>query len=271
MDPSDRESEPLSRTSPRLRWTEPEVAWPIALVAGFLGAYVGIAIPVPGMGMLVAVLAFAPLYLVLQRRGRVRLAAVLAAGWIFGVGAATCAAVLDSTFSRVAEVVPGAWRFRDGELAPWLSGGTGVEGSEWTRALRNAGILAGILAVARPSRGLLSLLALGGAATAVGAGVGWFVDLALEQGGEPALLALMAVPPHYAFLTLGAALLATVVADARPLFGGGRADGVREFDPHRRQLLAAGSVLAILGLALDPLLAARWGAWLGSTIGNIRW
>ncbi len=242
-------------------WEQPEVAWPAALLAGFIGTYIGISSGIPAMGALLATAFFAPLYVALLRKGRLRLAAVLAVGWIFAIGASAGGMVLEHAFYEVARAVPGAWRFRDGDFRPWV---LGEEPGAWSaRVLRNALVVAGLLAVARPSAGLASLFGLACVASMVGAGTGWYADIAAERGGEPLLHFLTGLPPHYCFLLVGSALAAGAIgAPGRSL----AASGLGGVD-RRRQIAVAGGSLLALGLLVDPLLVPSWGAWLAGSVG----
>ncbi|MEW6073195.1 MAG: hypothetical protein AB1726_11475, partial [Planctomycetota bacterium] len=65
--------EPVPAPRPPRRselWSSPELAWPLALFAGFAGTLLGVAVPLPGAAAAFATAAFAPLYLRLQARGR---------------------------------------------------------------------------------------------------------------------------------------------------------------------------------------------------------
>jgi hypothetical protein len=238
-------------------WTQPELAWPLALVAGFVGSTLGIRTGIPGTGALLALGLFSPLYLGLFGRGRIRLAALISIGWMAAVGAAAAGSVLDGSFNEVARACPGAHSFRDLEIRTWIEGER--SGPETWPLLRNLALTLLLLAAARPTRGFLTLLGLGVAASAVGCGVGWFAEAADTM--DPAMACLFGIPPHCVFVLCGVALSGVALAERRPWIpapGGG---------DQRRALIVAGLALAAAGLFLEPLLAATWGSWMAQAVG----
>lgn len=252
MSADGRPADPPPARGPGL--LQAEVAWPAALLAGFAGSALGVVSRVPGLGALLATAGFAPLHLLLVTRGRPRLAGVLATGWLFAVGAAACGAVMERGFHDVAGAVPGARAFLASDVRPWL------DGRAEPQLLRNAVVMAVLLAAALPTSGVATLLGLAAVASAVGACVGWYADGAAESAAEPLLLVLSGIPPHVAFAAVGGALLATAAAHARAEPPGA------EPDPRRRELVFAGAGLLLVGLALEPILAPVWGRWVAGAL-----
>ena len=239
------------------RWQQAEIAWPLALLTGFVGSSTGIMSGLPGVGPLAAMLLFAPLYLGLIHRSRTGLAALVSCGWLAGVGAAAAGAVLDDGFSSVAKSCPGAQNFRATEIMPWIeSASTEFPSGPPQSALL---VVLGLLLVARPTVGLMSLAGLALCASAIGAGVGWFATQVLSM--EPALACILGVPPQHAFSLAGMALLVAALADR------GRLRPFAEISDQRRNLMLAGVVLIALGILAEPLLSEAWGTWMSEAVG----
>jgi len=247
----------LVDSQPTPRWQEPEIAWPIAVLTGFLGSAIGAKLGIPLAGTLLPLLLFAPLYLALVIRHRLLLAALTSLGWLVAIGAGMAGAVLEASFDEVAAVSPGALAFRDAQIRPWLESGVGDPlGSPM---LIHFGLGLVVLLAARVSVGVLALGILAFTTTGIGAGLGWFATEALSM--EPVWACLLAIPPHRALAFAGLLGLTAALADRRPL------SPVAELTDHRRELLLAGAALFGLGILLEPLLVPGWGSWLAEAVG----
>ena len=239
------------------RWHQAELAWPLALLAGFAGSSIGIGTGLPGVGPLASMMLFAPLYLGLIHRNRTGLAALISLGWLAGVGAAAAGAVLDEGFAAIARSCAGATGLREVEFLPWLEGDR--SGPTNGSFLRNFYLGIGLLLVARHSIGLISLAGLAACASAVGASVGWFATEALSM--EPATACILGIPPHYAFLLAGLLMLVAVLSDRRRLLP------LSDITDVRRNLMVAGAALLVLGFLAEPLLSRAWGTWMSEAVG----
>ncbi|MFT5285799.1 MAG: hypothetical protein ACI8TQ_001967 [Planctomycetota bacterium] len=246
---------PLEPLGPR--WHQAELAWPIALFAGFAGSSLGVASGLPGVGPLAAMILFAPLYLGLIHRNRTGLAALISIGWLAAVGAAAAGAVLDEGFSAIARSCPGSIGLREAEILPWLEGDR--SGPASGTFLRNFYVGVGLLLVARHSIGLVSLAGLALCASAIGASVGWFATETLSM--EPATACILGIPPHHAFSLAGLLLLVAVLSDRRQLLP------LSEITDVRRNLMVAGAALLVLGFFVEPLLSRAWGTWMSEAVG----
>ena len=242
---------------PAPRWLEPEIAWPIAIFAGFLGSVAGIKMGVPGAGALVALICFVPLYRVMILRERTLAAALISIGWLAGIGGGAAGSVQESSFEAVAAVSPGAERFRDRQLQPWLAGEDRAAAERATLVTAAGGFF--LLLIARLSAGILSLAGLAVAVSAIGAGAGWFSTRAISL--DPAWACFVGIPPHNALAMAGFLLITAPLADRRPLFP------LRELDDVRRPMLLIGSALVGFALLLEPFLASAWGLWMSEALG----
>lgn len=244
-------------SAPAPRWQEAEIAWPIAIFAGFLGSAIGAKSGIPLAGTLLALALFAPLYLGLVFRQRTLLAALVSVGWLTAVGAGVAGSVLEGSFSEIATASPGALGFRDGQMLPWIQGEP--PGSVGAAVLINLGVSLLVLVVARFSVGLLSLAGLAFLVSGIGAAVGWFASEAISL--EPAWACVVGTPPHRALGFLGLLSLTAVLADRRPLLP------LRELGDSRRKLVLAGLGLLGVGVFSEPVFLSVWGSWLSEAMG----
>ncbi len=247
-EPAQPQYEPARRRG--LPWDQPEVAWALALAAGFAGTWLGIASKLPGLNALVATTLYAPLYLALLRRGRSGLAAFTSVSWCFGIVLAPLAAAHTDSFAAIAPRLLLARPYVDGELG-LLVGGSDVDVVGAT--LRNAVIAIVLIAVARPALGLGTLLGLALGVGTLGGGAAWFAERAVERGADPVAAALAGLAPFAVIQLLGLLLCAAALADPTPL---------RDLAGTRRRMLVAGGLLLLAGLAIQPAIAAPWGEWL---------
>lgn len=243
--------------APVPRWQLPEVAWPLAIFAGFLGSAIGITTGVPFAGAALATLLFAPLYLALVVRERTMLAALVSVGWLAALAGGAAGSVMESDFTGVALACPGAREFRDTQILPWLEGGS-VDPSASGPLLHLAGGLV-VLLLGRFSFGVLALGALAVVASSLGASLGWFAEQATSM--EPIWACLLGIPLHHALALIGLLALTTCLADRRRLLP------VGELEPARRRLLLGGAALFALGLVLEPFAVSAWGTWLAEAVG----
>jgi len=253
------DSPELANPLGNLHWSQPEVAWPIAMLAGFGGIWLGIETGLPGLGPGVAAIAFTPLFVLLLRRRRGRLAGILMLGWCVGVAAGAVGGVIQDGFPTVADALPGARWWQRTEVEPWLVGERPADPG--LRVGRNAIAVVVLLVLARPTLGLASIAALALGASAVGAAVGRFAERASADGGEPALWALSAVPPHYALAVVGLGLATAALAQPEPL------RPFAELSDRRRRMLVGGTAAALAGVVSEPVVAPVWGGWLATALG----
>ena len=244
-------------STPAPRWLEPEIAWPIAIFAGFLGSAIGAKSGVPTAGSFLAVALFTPLYLGLVFRQRPLLAALVSVGWLAAVGAGAAGSVLEGSFRDIAAASPGALGFRDAQILPWIQGEPA--GSVGSSVLTTVGASLLILIVARISVGILSLVGLALLVSAIGAAVGWFAREAISL--EPAWACVVGTPPHRALAFLGLLALTAALADRSPLLPLG------EIGESRRKMILAGLGLLGVGLFSEPIFVSVWGSWLSEAAG----
>ena len=234
-----------------LPWQQPEFVWAVALAAGFLGTWLGIASRVPGVGAILATTLYAPLYIVLLRRGKPGLAAFTSIAWCFGILLAPLAAARADSFAELAPRLLLARSYVDAELGPLVDGG-GADPIAAT--LRNAVLALAVVALARPALGLGALLGLSLLVGTLGGGAAWFSERAVRHGADPVASALAGIAPFAIAQLLGLLLCVAALADPAPLRG---------LAEPRRRMLVGGALLVLAGLAVQPALAVPWGAWLG--------
>lgn len=267
---SETPEEPGRRSTGRdflgaLSWERPEVAWPLALLAGFGGTWIGIAGGVSiavvggasGLAAVVAATLFAPLWWQLHARGRPGLAAFAACAWALGIVAAVVGAMAEWGVEAVEGGLPYAATHALLELEPLLAGDVDAGAELLPNVLRNLLLLLLVAALARPLRGLLALVPLAAGAGVIGSGAGR-VALRIEAD-DLSLAAASAIAPHLALGLAGALLVSAALADPHPL---------RPWDGRswRSRTLAAGVLLAVVGLLLEPWIAVGWGGWLGGRL-----
>lgn len=231
-------------------WQRFELAWPLAIVAGFGATWAGLALGFPGAAAILATALLAPSYVAQLARGRRVQAAVLALLWTLGIVGAVVGVTLEGSLEPVLDALPGARLLVASEL------GASAATSPLATLPRNLGVVALVLILARPGWGLLALLAsalLAGALAGVAAS--WSVE-AVEAGWSPSLAALAGLPPHLLLalvaLFLGAAALAE--PGLAPRF---------PFTELRRAMLWSAVGLAAVALGLQGWLVESWHGWLG--------
>ena len=247
------ERDPIEPPARRgLPWDQPEVAWALALAVGFGGTWIGLATRLPGLNVLVATLFYAPLWVVLLRRGRSGLAAFTSISWCFGMLLAPLAAARMDSFAAIAPRLLLARPYVDAELGLLVGG---ADADPVGATLRNAVIALVLVTAARPALGLGTLLGLALCVGALGGGAAWFAERAVERGADPVTAALAGLAPFSVVQLLGILLCAAALADPAPL---------RDLAGPRRRMLFAGGLLLLAGLAVQPAVAAPWGEWLST-------
>ena len=243
---------PAAPRARRFPWNQPEVAWPLALAAGFVGTWLGLLTGVPGLAQVVATAAFAPLYVRLLGRGQVLLAGWTSVAWMLAIAAAVAGVALGGSDQEVR----GLLLVSDPALLGSLGLGDGSGPS--TRALRLAWHLAGLLVLlvlARPLRGVLGLGVVGlfvsgvsGAATAVAAEAGGTIDplRACFLGWSPGLLLGLA----------GASMACAAVAAPGTLLP------LSDLPRGRRRQLEGAVLAGAAALFFEPLYTPLWELWL---------
>jgi hypothetical protein len=239
-------------------WAEAELAWPLALGAGFVGAALGRSSGVQLAAPMVAALGLLPLaqrLLALERRA---LFALCAVGWALGVYAGSLALALSLPGrDEPALLLEGLFGRELGFLAGTRSAPVGAgPGGPWVPLA----LALALAAAARPAAGLLLWLGAGWILDGLAAGALPWVRLAVERGVSPAAAAVMALPPHLA-LTLAGTLVA-----AGALAGRGPVLPLSDLPPARRILLVAGSGLGVLGALARPLALPAWSAWIAASL-----
>lgn len=252
-EPSQRAPEPGSSDLSLPRWESLEVSWPLALAAGFVGAWIGTRSGIPGAPELAASALFGPLFLAHVLRGRAVLAGLLSVGWVVALGAALMGSVYEAGWLELSRVLPLAEWFLEVSVRPLLA--DPAQGISW----RSVAVLWTLVLVtalaARLSRGILALPLLAAGAGAI-AGAGAWVAVRVETAGDPLFAALTAVPPHVLLPLVGAALLAAGTADPPR--------GLDELDRPGQSLRMGGLGIALLGGLFAPTVARLWAQSAGS-------
>jgi len=247
--------------APTPTWAVPEAAWFLALVGGFAATWAGAMTGVPGVAALLAG-AFATFYqAALHRRnahgaaGMAAGAAILGAlvgaiGLVLELGPGGAARALPLAETYVTQAIEPLYRADYAGRPPSGAGGPG-------QLLAAVVVLAVALASARATRSLVPLLA--AALVAGWLGIAGATAAAVATPGEThVLLSLHSVPPWALLQLVGVVLTASVLSSGAPVFP------LAELDRPRRRLLAVGAPALLLGLVLQPLIAAPWGAWVSS-------
>ena len=263
MEPREGSFEPLETEGDVPWWTRGELAWAAALAAGFLGSWLGLFLPIPGLAALLALSALAPLHLDLLRRRKRGLLALGSIAWALGILAAVVGVVHEAPepLSWLG-IVPGADSLRACEFARAVAhpgptepvGGPGSLASlgAWDGLGRDALWLLLVAALARPLGGLLALglmaLYLGALGTALGSS-----GFAAETSG---LDVLSHVPPHLALVGVAGAGLVAGLAEERAL------SPIGPLEPPRWRLVMAGLGVGLLGLLARGLVSGPWSAGL---------
>lgn len=237
-----------------------EWAWPQSLLAGFLGTWLGLQIPFPGMAVVAAILGFLPIFVkhVGPRDGRFGL--LLALGWLGGGFGAYLGTVLEGGMGEFFARIPLANLYLGLGVEAWASESPG-SAPTWAPLARLA-LWGAPLLWARRVRGLLFLpcVATGMGSLALGS-----ARLALErvQGGGDALTScFLAVPPFALLQMMGAVVTGLALADPGPLWP---LSGVERW---RRWALCGGPLALLLGAFVDATLASTWAGTLGVRLGE---
>jgi len=251
----------LAPSGQRPAWARGDLAWPLALLAGFGGTWAGLATGAPWAAPLLALLLLAPVHLTFVRLGQPGVAAALGMGALVGVGAAIVGAALEGASSELPSALP---------LAPWLGSEATrlVAGGDAWRPLRatlfHAAAFGAALATARLSRGLGPLLV---AILMVGAsalGVGELAARAVAAGGSPLVSLLLAWPPPGVVELAAIALCGAALAGDPAQGDRGQGDRGRE---GRRALLLGGLLLELAALLAWAFAAEPWGRWAAQALG----
>jgi hypothetical protein len=229
------------------RWSEPEIAWPLAISCGALGVAAGEASGLIGGGALAALVLGAPLVHALSARGLALRATAALGGWVLGVAGASAGFALERGAPAMDAVLGARTDLARFEEA-LRSGAGAASASPLALALGGAAILALALA---PRLALLAPLAL--TAALAGAHAGWAAVQADAAGREPIFALALGLPLE---LVLALALL----IGAWHARGATRAPGA-----WRRWTPWAAGAAASLALAA-PLERLRWH-WLAPWVG----
>ncbi len=235
--PAEAGPAPAAEPRPVLRWFNTELAWPLAVAAGFVGTLLGLSSGLTGAGAVLALAAFLPLHLGLLRRERRILVALCGCAWLVAVSAA----IVGSGLEHAPEDVLAQWPF-----GAQLSAALERPDATLARDLVGALLLLGAMRIGRGSLGLFLCVLLGGAAVA-----GRLAGLDLPTGGEdwnPAAVVLAAWPPHLLLALCGAIVAGAVLADGRAVLP------LSVLGEDRRHVLAAGAGILVMGLAIGVLL-----------------
>lgn len=232
-------------------WTRDELAWPLAILLGFGGAWSAQAVSQPWLAIALPAALFVPLQASLAARGRIGLAAWISLGWLAGIAGASAGGVLEA--DRVADrpEVVGAAHYASFFAVPSSTATSPAAGPAWVAWHAAAFGLA--LVLGRASRGALglALVAFGGGTLASAVTVAAFP--AIEAGVAPLWAALVATPPHLA-LELGALAMASVATGA-PSGSDARGKALR------RTVVLGACVVEVFCLAGGAWWGEVWGAW----------
>ena len=254
--PRGREPDPAPGTPARPRafhWTQPEVAWPLALFMGFVLALGPATLRLPLVGPVLAALAMAGMHQALLRRGKAGAAAFAVGAWTLGLTLGVAAAFLDG------EGLPGARALSPLEPLPLVDGLYGVAGVGIERPVLDpvgrialAGLVAAwIWVTARSLAGFPALAGLALICGEAGAGAGRAARALIGAGEGEFPAVLLGVGP---FLLLELAGLACIL--------GGRAGAApwihRDLVARLGRVSLAGAVLVLAGGAARVLAGARW-------------
>jgi len=230
-------------------WAQPEWAWPLAILAGFAGTWVGLQVQLPGVPESVSCAAFAPLYLALLSRRGARLVALLAFGWVVGMAGAVQGAVLDDQVENVRSALPLGGSYRALGLDAWLEPAA-------RRAVHPIPIVCAWIvvtpALAWVSRGILSLLSIAMATGAVMAAAADWALRAVLAGSGPLTAAVACTSPMATVEIAGVILASSAAAAWRIPAPGPVLRG-------RRLMFWGGMVLALGTAAAESWLGPYWG------------
>ncbi len=245
---------PRASAPGRISWSSPELAWPLSIAAGFIGTFLGVQSGFPGAPALIAAAAFSPVFVRLLARRRVGVAFLSSAAWMVGIIAALVGVTVEGDGRMVAEAVPLATAFAAAEWSvPDGAVGTAFVGD----LVRNLVVFVGLLALARPYAGVLSLLLAAYVIDLLGAGVASFAERMAAESWSPSYSAIVGSPPHLV-LPLVAALAALCVIAAP-----GRLLPLSSLRGTRRRLFLGGTIVGLGVLLLAPVLAPLWQRTLG--------
>jgi len=231
-------------------WRRFELVWPLSIVAGFAGTWLGLRTGLPGVATVLALAAFVPLYLAEMRAGQRFHAALLGALWSLGIIGAAVGEALQRPPAEVLAGFAGGAPFVQAELA-FRDGGPVL-----ATLSRNALIVGGLFVLARPAWGLVSLAGSGVLAGLLGSVALTCAGEAVQGGLAPSLAALAGIPPHLFLALVGVQLGLAALAEPGLV--------AREpFTDLRRALLWSAVGLAGLGLGLQGLWIRAWQEWLG--------
>ncbi len=237
----------------RASWARAEVAWPLALLAGFGATWAGLATGVPSVAPILAMLCLAPIHLTLVRLGRPVAAALLGLGGLAGAAGVVVGAVLEGAAEELLPVLPLA-SILGREIPVLVHGEPGWQAGQ--AGLLRAAVFVVALAGARVSRGLVPLVVAFAAVGATAWGVGRVAAPAVAAGANPIASVLLAWPPQ------GAAELAALL-----LCGAALAGGAQDGRERRRSLLVGGLGLELAALLAWVLAAESWGRWAAHALG----
>ena len=231
-------------------WTQPEIAWFLAVAVGFSAAWVGAIASIPGAGGIIAAICAVVFQFVLLRRGLYGTAGMAAVAVALGVALAAVGLVGEGGLSKGGSPFPLAAYYVTQVIRPLLDGDSG---GVWLATALSAVAATVLLLLARPTQGLVPLVAGTLAAGALGAAG---AEAGRPGEGIPAVLdGLQSIPPWGLLQLAGVLLLQVVLAGPEPVFP------LEELRQPRRRVLATGLALLGIGLFMQPLAAEAWAAW----------
>ncbi len=258
MEPRDPEPVPPGSASPAPDgpfWARVELAWPLSLLAGFGGSWVGLLVGVPGAAALGAFLAFLPVHNLHCGGGNPRFSALLGLGWAVGILGAILGSALEGGADGIGASLPLSSLFVERGVVAWF-GGPGADA-----AAARAGVWVLPLLLARPARGLAFLLLFALAVGAAGAGAGWVSARAAGAGVSPLSACALGLSPFLLLEVSGTLAVGLALAEPLPL------RPFRALGPWRRGALGLGAAAIALGIVLEVTLAEPWAAWVDASAG----
>ena len=246
---------------PAPRWTEPEVAWPLALLAGFAGTWAGLSTGIPGTAAVLATLGFAALHAGLLTRGLGHRAALSTLGWLGGIAVAVAGVSMEQGLPSTITGLPFARVWAALRYDPWLveGGPRGVDAWPLAGAALALALPALLTLTARLGAGILALLGLALATGAMAGSSGPLAVALVERGWHPLQAVGLSWPPHTLAVLAASALWISAAAARRP-WDASSAD--------RRSLVLWGAGLALFGVLGELLGHGPWMSWVVRLAGG---
>ena len=238
-------------SDPEPLWSQPDMAWLLALGLAFVLTWAGALTGLPGLGPILAGAAGAWVARALMRRGRTGAAGLASLAVVVGCALAALGLVQERGWSAVGAAFPPATTLVERDLRVFDPG----------PFLLRLALLALALAATRATRGFAPVLVAALSAAALGAAGG---RIAATTAAEPGVTdGLTGIPP-FALVQIGGLALCQA-----GLLAPGPLRPVAALAPARRRLLGWGLVLLAAGTALEPLMTGIWGHWRLGTGGDL--